>query len=216
MIPATGCHPPVTLISIPFMPAISCSHNLFIKSYPPFDSSSHVLICRCHSAAQDAPSTDPSCEQAGHPRASNCCDNQANGSCDALPDMKEQVDGGEALVQKAGSGAAGSPPGPQTATTDSQICKQADGGPGEQDYEDDDVCSSDAKTRDDVEQDEEEENEEQIKEYLNRTDTAVIFPEPVSVFGVKDCLNKDPEQDKERGDEMRSKVTGSASEYLIC
>ena len=57
--------------------------------------------------------------------------------------------------------------------------------------------------------------EECIKEYLKRTDTAVIFPEPVSAFALKDdCLTSDPEQDdKKRGDQAKSKVAGSASEY---
>lgn len=97
-----------------------------------------------------------------------------------------------------------------TATTEPQICKET----GTPDYEDDegDCAAEDIKTEERAE-----ESEEQIKEYLKRTDTAVIFPEPVSVFGLKDCLKNDEDQEeKKRGHEMRSKVAGSASEYLIC
>ena len=92
-----------------------------------------------------------------------------------------------------------------TATTEPQICKET----GLQDYEDEED-EEDIKTEERAE-----ESEEQIKEYLKRTDTAVIFPEPVSVSGLKDCLKNDEEQEK-RGHEMKSKVAGSASEYLIC
>lgn len=136
---------------------------------------------------------------------------------------EEQVSGGTEppvrTVQRAGSEGEVSPSGVRTATTESRICKQPETRQ-EEDYDDegDDVCSS----GDDVKTEARDENEEQIKEYLNRSDTAVIFPEPVSLFGLKDSLkNEDPDQDSgnRRSDgeqEMRSKVTGSASEYLIC
>lgn len=101
-------------------------------------------------------------------------------------------------MQEEGSGPSGAM---TTTTTEPQICKET----GLQDYAERD---DGIKTEDRAE-----ENEEQIKEYLKRTDTAVIFPEPVSVSGLKDCLKNDEEQEKpEKKDDMKSKVA-SASEY---
>lgn len=77
------------------------------------------------------------------------------------------------------------------------------------------------ETDDAREEDESKERSERMKEYLKRSDTqAVIFPESVSVFGLKDCLTNDQEQDeacrKKRNDlKNSSKVAGSVSEYLI-
>lgn len=173
----------------------------------------------CHSllAAQVERTTPP----AG--RASKCCDNQesAEPGSGASSDCSLTAQGGGGAdpaarleevrkVRKEGSGA--SPSGAMTtATTEPQICKET----GTPDYEDDEgdcAAEEDIKTEEGAE-----ESEEQIKEYLKRTDTAVIFPEPVSVFGLKDCLKNDEDQEeKKRGHEMKSKVAGSASEYLIC
>lgn len=113
-----------------------------------------------------------------------------------------------------------------TATTEPQICKET----GTEDYddcddhEDGEEDEEDCTTREDIrtmrteeESRQEQENEEQIIEYLKRSDTAVIFPEPVSVFGSKDCLADDEEQeDKKQNRETKTKVTGSASEYYCC
>ena len=144
----------------------------------------------------------------------------------APDDSSEKRRDSESVICTAGTSLK---PDPQENGADHNDCEVDDEGERIVDREKRD--KSDIKTengkQDEVEDEEtddareESKERERMKEYLKRSDrTAVIFPESVSVFGLKDCLTNDQEQDeacrKKRNDlKNSSKVAGSVSEYLI-